>query len=145
MSLNELLKEPWVGGGIIFVFGVFLVIAGFLKFRRFGKNQCTMPAKARVQKILPMVYGERNDSAGVIIKFAAQDLTWFTVKIDDTTTPSVYNEGEDIDILYNSDDPNDFVVVSNKQDKVYFIMIGVGGLIAVIGFLIMAGIIKLNN
>ena len=136
MDINTLLNKPETIACLYIAIGAACFVICILKLQRFGKKECTIATKAMINRIDPG-YGANSSSihGSIKIRFATKDkdMLWINGTINDTTTPSLFNVGEEIDILYNEANPNDFVVVSGKQDRVYIIGIVVGFVIIVFG------------
>ncbi len=119
--------------GIIILAGGMFMAVGILKMKHIGKKNCTMPSKAVIHEITPAFPDSSNINAGMVIRFPTKDMTWIKGKVNDYSP--FYKLGETIDILYNEEDPNDFLVVSKKQNISYLVFVIVGGIVVGSGVL----------
>jgi hypothetical protein len=71
--------------------------------------------------------------SSITVRYLTKENVWITEKVEDTTSPSLYKKGEKIGIRYNLENPKDFIIVSSKQNALYYIFISVGILLICLG------------
>ena len=132
MDLNDIASDPKVIGIFNSAIGLFFVAFGIMRLKRVGKDQCTVPAQAVIHEISNS-YDDDPGNGYMVIRFADKDVNWITVKLNESS--ALYSKGETVDILYNEENPNDLVIISDKQKTGNYIFIAVGALFVMLGIL----------
>lgn len=106
--------------------GVFLII--FYIARSAEKTSLLkngIPTKAIVLDLSLEQDGNRISLYYPIIRYALKDGTWITEKYSDGTKPASFKKGDEVDILYDLNNPSSFIIINNKiehLDKIFLIV-----------------------
>lgn len=107
-------------------FGFFLIIFYFVRLRQ--KHNILQNGIKTTGKIidLSLDYSGQTRSYYPIVRFTLNDGTWITEKYSVGTLPASFKKGEDVDLIYNLDNPATFIITNKSKhiDKV-FLVIGI--------------------
>jgi hypothetical protein len=107
-------------------FGIFLIIFYFIRLRQ-KKHVLKNGIKTTGRVIdLSLEYSEQTRSYYPIVRFSLNDGTWITEKYSVGTLPASFKRGEDVELIYNPNNPTSFFIINKSEhiDKV-FLAIGI--------------------
>lgn len=139
MNLNILGSGIFVAGGLLF----FLIgLIGWLRHKK-KKEECTRTIIARVARIDSKVKPRDSDNAGEttvyapVFEYQVNDRMYIkTHNVYSSKCPYEYNQN--VEINYNSSDPNIFYITKDTTtDFIYIILMAGGGVFIVIGVCVM--------
>jgi len=106
--------------------GLVLIVFYFLRYRKNKDYQKNGVATDGVVIDLSLEYNRRQERYYYpIIRFALVDGTWVTSKYSDGSYPASFEKGEKVKLLYKEEDPESYIIISNKQkhvDKIFLII-----------------------
>ncbi|PYF74063.1 DUF3592 domain-containing protein [Pedobacter nutrimenti] len=111
------------------VIGLALILMYFIRYRKRKDYQLNAIKTTGVVVDVVVEFKGVGRFYYPIVSFTLNDGTWVREKYSDGSTPSLFKKGEQVELLYKSDDPASFMIVNDKSNYFDKILLAIGVII----------------